>query len=278
MVENAKDRTRPIMLEDCTTVEAAEHLAEHARAIIPVGSTEQHGPHLPYGTDSWLATEVSRRVAEQLGGVVFPPVTYAVAGEHRGYPATCYVGVRTFHSLIQDVAWCAADSGFRNIVFINGHYTNTIVLNAAIMEIGHKLPRGARAYSLNYWDGVSEEQRERYIGIDVGLHANIGETSAVLAIAEDKVHMDRAVAEYPNFSSPVLPAQVPGYFFSGYGATRAAFESGVWGDPTGSTRELGEEFLDWMVEGTAALIPQVETLMDQRPLSNVQAPTREADA
>lgn len=274
MNQSENGHTRPVMLEDCTTVEAAEHLADHGRAIIPVGSTEQHGPHLPYGTDSWLATEVSRRVADELGGVVFPAVTYAVAGEHRGYPGTCYVSVQTFHGLIQDLALCAADSGFRNIVFINGHYTNTIVLNAAIMEIGHKLPNGARAYSLNYWDGISDEQRERYIGIEVGLHANIGETSAVLAIAKEKVHMDRAVAEFPNFTVPVSAAEVPGYFFSGYGTTRAAFETGVWGDPTGSTQELGEEFLDWMVDGTSTLIPKIESLMDERPLGDAAGRTK----
>ena len=75
-----------ILLSECTLLDVEEQLRRSAKVIVPVGATEQHGPHAPFGTDSILATEVSVRLARRIDAIVAPTLTYGVSGDHAGYP------------------------------------------------------------------------------------------------------------------------------------------------------------------------------------------------
>ena len=116
--------------------------------------------------------------------------------------------------VVQDVVLSLAGGGFREIILVNGHYTNSIVLSAAIMEVGDQLPNGTIAFPFNYWDALPPDELAEYLGAEVGLHANIGETSAVLAVDESLVDLKLAVREYPDFPVEPTPAMVSAYFFS----------------------------------------------------------------
>jgi creatinine amidohydrolase len=240
-------------------------LQESPKVIVPVGATEQHGPHAPFGTDSILATEVSVRLARRIGALVAPTLTYGLSGDHRGYAGVPFVSAKTLTGLVQDVVLSLADGGFREIVFVNGHYTNSIVLSAAIMEIGDRLPSGTIVFPFNYWDALPPDELAAYLGSDVGLHANIGETSAVLAVDESLVDLEAAVREYPPFPVEPTPAMVAAYFFSARGTLPRASHSGVWGDPSGSTAERGRRYLEQIEEASVRFVENVESLFRAFP-------------
>jgi creatinine amidohydrolase len=253
------------MLADCTLVEVEEQIARSPKVLIPVGATEQHGPHAPFGTDFILSTEVSRRVARRSDALVAPPLAYGVSGDHRGYAGVPFLSPATMTALVQDVVRSLADGGFREIVLVNGHYTNFIVLSAAIMEIGDRLPPGTIAFPFNYWDALPPDQLAAYLGPEVGLHANIGETSAVMAVDASLVDLSRAERDYPAFPVTPTPAMVSAYFFSARGSLPRASRSGVWGDPTGSTAEQGELYLTQIEEAATRFVHDVEAIFAAFP-------------
>jgi creatinine amidohydrolase/Fe(II)-dependent formamide hydrolase-like protein len=113
-------------------------------------------------------------------------------------------------------------------------------------------------FSFNYWDPLPSEEAEAYLGPEVGLHANIGETSAVMAVDESLVDLDRAVAEYPEFPTTPTPPLVAAFFFSGRGTTHRATRSGVWGDPRESTKKRGEHYFEQMEDAAVDFISDVE--------------------
>jgi len=257
--------TRRILLSECTLRDVEAQLEESPKVIVPTGSTEQHGPHAPFGTDSILATEVSVRLAGRIGSLVAPTLTYGVSGCHLGYAGVPFISPRTLTALVQDVLRSLAGGGFREIIFVNGHYTNSIVLSAAIMEVGDELPPGTIAFPFNYWDALPPDQLARYLGAGVGLHANIGETSAVLAVDESLVNLDLAEREFPEFPVDLTPAMVAAYFFSARGTLPRASRSGVWGDPSGSSVELGRRYLDQIEHASVRFVENVESIFNAFP-------------
>jgi creatinine amidohydrolase len=258
---------RRVLLSECSLPDVEAQLRESPKVIIPVGATEQHGPHSPFGTDSILATEVSVRLANRIGALVAPPLSYGLSGDHRGYAGVPFVSARTLTALVQDVVLSLADGGFRKIILVNGHYTNSVVLSAAIMEVGDQLPSGTIAFPFNYWDALPPDQLAEYLGAEVGLHANIGETSAVLAVDESLVNLDRAVREYPAFPVEPTPAMIAAYFFSARGTLPRASRSGVWGDPSGASADLGRRYLGQIEEASVRFVQNVESLFDAFPES-----------
>jgi creatinine amidohydrolase len=228
--------------------------------LVPVGSTEQHGPHAPLSTDVIIPTEVCRRVAGRLGALVAPSVNYGISAGHRGFRGLAYLTSTTFVSVIEDVAFSLAEAGFRRIVFVNGHYTNYPPIITGCMNVSTRLPEGTRAWGVSYWESLPPEQLDEYLSLRSGLHANIGETSAVLAVLPELVDLYAAVEEWPDFpefQAPSFPT-ILAYFETHPGSVWRAFRTGTWGDPRGSSAELGERFYGWIEEGMVKLIGDVD--------------------
>ena len=247
-------------LAQLTIVEVAEQLERSPRVLVPVGSTEQHGSHAPLGTDAILATAVCDRVAPRVDALVAPAIPFGVSPEHEGFPGLVTLSPRTMSSLVHDVCVSLARGGFRKIALVNGHYTNVVALHAAVMEASDDLPDGTALYWLSYWDALPQEQRDAYLGDEAGLHANIGETSAVMAVDESLVHLERARPEYPQFERPLGNAAVVAYFFSSRGALRRVLPGGVWGDPRESTAERGREYFAQIEDAVVQAIHDAEDL------------------
>jgi creatinine amidohydrolase len=254
-----------VFLAECTLPEVEAHLRKSPKIVVPVGATEQHGPHAPFGTDAILATEASVRLARRIGALVAPALSYGVSGDHRGYAGVPFLSASTMTALVQDVVVSLAEGGFREIILVNGHYTNSIALHAAIMEIGDRVPKGTIVFPFQYWDALPPDELAEYLGAEVGLHANIGETSAVMAVDESLVDLDRAVKEYPAFPTQPTPAMIAAYFFSARGTLPRASRSGVWGDPTGSTAERGERYFEQIEEACVRFVEEVEALFAAFP-------------
>lgn len=254
-----------VFLAECTNAEVERYLTTGNTIIVPVGATEQHGPHDPLGTDSFIATEVGVRIAKRIGALVAPPITYGVSSEHRKFQGLSYIATSTMTILVQDVCRSLAESGFRRIILLSGHSGNWPALLPTARELRDRVPIGTLIIPLMYTDGLEQAQAAAYTSPEAGFHANIGETSAVLAIDETLVDMDRAEPFYPDIPiSNWVPA-----FIAFMNSTPDAFlrlaPAGVWGDPRGSSKELGEEFLKQIEDGCIQLLAQIESLSEHFP-------------
>ena len=256
-----------VFLGEMTTLEVEEFLDHHHTVIIPVGATEQHGPHGPLLTDVLIPQEVARRAAPQIGAVVAPPINYALSYPHVGFTGLVHILIPTFMALVADLCASFAASGFRRIIFLNGHYDNTYAIAYGCAEAAERMPKGVTAFPINYWDGLTAAEVAEFSGLKNGLHANAAETSAVLAINPALVDMERANAEFPPFpeftvnTAPVHTA----FFFSTPGSVHRATTSGTWGDARTSTAETGERYLQAGVRSTLAVLDNIEKTFAAMP-------------
>ena len=255
-----------VFLGEMTNPEVEAFLAEHDTVIVPVGSTEQHGPHAPLLTDALVPTEVARRVAERIGALVAPPINYSLSYPHVGFTGVVHLRISTFTTLIEDLCASLATVGFRRIVFLNGHYDNTYAIAYACASAAERMPAGTRAFPINYWDGMTADEAGEFFDAATGLHANRGETSAVLAINPALVDMDAANAEMPPFPLVSNPAPVhTAFFFSAPGSVHRATQTGTWGDARTATAEFGARYLDVVVESTIRLLDDIERTFEAMP-------------
>ena len=255
-----------VFLGEMTNPEVIEFLKQHQTVIVPVGAVEQHGPHGPLLTDVLIPQEIARRIAPKIGALVAPPVNYALSYPHVGFTGMMHIRIPTFMALIEDLCVSFATSGFRKIVFLNGHYDNTYAIAYACATAQERLPDGVTAFPINYWDGMSAAEAGEFFGPTTGLHANRGETSAVLAIAPDLVDLEHANAEMPPFPEVTSPGPVhTAFFFSAPGSVHRATKSGTWGDARESTPEFGERYLSVVTEATVRMLDDLERTFAAMP-------------
>jgi len=255
-----------VFLGEMTDPEVEAFLRDHRTVIVPTGSTEQHGPHGPLLTDVFVPVEVARRVAPRTDALVAPSLNYGLSYPHAGFTGVVHLRIATFMALIEDVAVGLATMGFRRIVFLNGHYDNTYAIAYACATAAGRLPAGARAFPVNYWDGMTADEAAEYFGPTAGLHANRAETSAVMAIDPALVDIERANAEMPPFPVVTSPAAVhTAFFFSTPGSVHRATHSGTWGDARESSAEYGERYLQVVTEATVRMLDDIERTFEAMP-------------
>ena len=151
-------------------------------------------------------------------------------------------------------------------MFLNGHYDNTYAIAYACANAADRLPAGSRCFPVNYWDGMTPDEAAEFFDPANGLHANKGETSAVLAINPDLVDMERANREFPPFPETESGAAVhTAFFFSSPGSVYRATQSGTWGDARESSAEFGELYLEVVTNGTIRLIEDIERTHQAMP-------------
>lgn len=198
--------------------------------LVPVGSVEQHGPHLPLDTDTRIAVAVARAAAERLGPevAVAPAVAFGASGEHETFPGTVSIGTEGLRTVLVELGR-SAGRWARCTVFVNGHGGNLDAVRAAT-ELLRAEGRDVHTYSC----GVP--------GADA--HAGRTETSILLAIAPDTVAIDRAEAGNTAPLTELLAAMRAG-------SVRAVSGNGVLGDPAGASADEGWALLAAM---TAALV------------------------
>ncbi|MFA6961703.1 MAG: creatininase family protein [Opitutaceae bacterium] len=229
---------------------------EQALVIIPTGAIEQHGHHLPLGTDAilgrlWLAHTLPR-LAVDAPVFVAPPITYGKSNEHLGFAGTLTISARTLRRQLLALAADLKSLGFRQLAILNTHGGNSATVVATLREIQAMLGLRAGMFSGHYRP-VQTPQESAF-----GFHAGEWETSLMLAGAPELVHMDRAVCEYPAH------LDVPGGLRPEGGAAVFAWktsdisQSGVMGDATIATAEKGVRWLD---EASAALARKIESLL-----------------
>ena len=231
--------------------------AADAMVIIPVGSTEQHGPHLPVQVDARLAAEVARRAGERIARsqavVVAPTLWCGLAEHHMAFGATITLDFPTFHALVRGVCASILRHGFRRLVLLNGHGGNIKALDVIAGELKREL--GARVVSATYWtvDKVSnafEEILDEQPGV---AHACEAETSMMLALEPDLVDRD-AIARIEGCARNIS-GKGGLYRWRGF---EEMTESGVIGFPAAATAEKGERLLTAAAQGVAEALTQAE--------------------
>lgn len=260
---------KSVFLAEITNRELELFLEHHHTIYIPVGATEQHGPHSPVSTDVLIPQAIAGRVAERQGNaLVAPALPYTLSYPHRGFACEFSLSIETFMATIKELAISFARAGFKRIVFLNGHYDNTYAIAYACAQAADHLPDGARAFPFNYWDGMPAEQAAASTEGGKGLHAGDGEVSMILALRPDLIDRAFLNTEFPNFpeTKTQSPALHTAFFFSSPGSVYAMTRSGTWGDATQATAEKGEQFLEWGVESVINLMEDIETTFRELPV------------
>jgi creatinine amidohydrolase len=218
--------------------------------VVAFGAVEQHGHHLPFGTDSILGDELGRRVAERLDAFQAPTVRVGCSRHHLAFPGTMSIEEETFAGLVADLVRGWARHGFRRIVLLPTHGGNFAPLGTAIERLGSV--EGVKVVGVtdlsvlvNATLGMGAE-----LGVPAaegGLHSGEWETSMMLALRPELVQMDHAVAGYTG----ELGAGLQRFFAEGVGALT---DTGVIGDPTNASAEHGRAYIERLVELVIDLI------------------------
>ncbi len=232
-------------------VEAA--LQQTQTVLIPCGSVEEHGPHLPLNTDLLHAQEVAERVAARRAVLVAPPLPYGLCRSTSDHPGTISISAAAVRLLARDVATSLYRMGCRHIIFLTGHAGGTHV--AALIEAGEQLLQDfpdIKVAVVNVLDLLREALRQdpTLIQTPGDAHAGEVETAIVLAIRPELVQ-GTAPAEWPAFPKYILTRQ-----------KRRYWPGGVWGDPGPATAAQGLKILEYEVNGLLTVIQHLENFTD----------------
>jgi mycofactocin precursor peptide peptidase len=210
-----------MFLADLAWPEVAERAAAGAVLAVPLGSTEQHGPHLPLSTDTDIALALCHRLASARPDVlVAPAVAYGSSGEHDGFAGTLSIGQTATEQLVLELGRSATKT-FRHVLFVSAHGGNAAPVSRAVAALRSR-SRDVTLFQPR-WEGDP--------------HAGHHETALLLALDPQRVRMDRAV---PGDTRP-LAMLMPQLAARG---VRAVSETGVLGDPTAATAARGDALLD----------------------------------
>lgn len=237
--------------ENLTRDEIAALDKDKSIVLLPTSATEQHGAHLPVGTDAIiLSTLVDKMVNEcefEEGNLIFAPqLNVGKSNEHMGFAGTITFGTQTYYSLLHDIAAAISASGFKKLVLFNSHGGNTDMLNMISRDL--RIDLGLDVFVFDWWftpfwnEGLEGLQQSGKYGV---FHACELETSLMLAARPETVHMELAVDEEPaDCFKGEKYVTVFGPVNAGW-KTKDVTKSGVIGAPTYATAEKGHKLFDY---------------------------------
>ena len=213
-------------------------------AILPVGATEQHGPHMGCGMDAEIAFQLCRAVAEKTEVPVLPTVPYGCSiGHSKRWPGTLALEPKTMIDVIKQIGDWVYASGFKRLFIINGHVTNFAPLRCALEML--RAEYDDMMVALINTPEISERVRQRHFHDADDWHANEAETSLMMALKPDMV-VEEKIEESDDEDRTV------GCVFS-HPVNRTS-KNGVTGTPSLASKEKGEELFAWMVSDLSELI------------------------
>jgi creatinine amidohydrolase/Fe(II)-dependent formamide hydrolase-like protein len=238
--------------------QAKERLTKVDLALLPVGSIEQHGPHLPLDVDTFDAEYLARQVAAGCTDpkpLVLPAIPYGVAYHHLDFPGTISVAPETLSKLVYDVGLSLGRHGVKKLLIINGHGGNGPALHYAAQMIN----RDAHMFTCVDTGETSDADIAKLSGVPNDVHAGDIETSTTLALRPELVDMAAAEKFVPKFSNEYLDftsKRSVGW----YAHTLKISPSGVLGDPTQANADKGRLMWDIMIRNLVELAEDIKSM------------------
>jgi len=199
-------------------------------AVIPIGSIEQHGPHLPISTDSDIITEVARKLSEKKNFLLLPTISYGVSFEHAPF-FNLSIKESTLHSILTDLCLSLLANNIKTVFIINGHYGNQNTLRGIDKKLQKLSKNNLRVFSLSYWHFMQRE-------FD---HGGFVETSIMLAISKS---VKMKLARKGLVTDGLNQQQINSLERLASKSFPKATKNGIWGDPRKATKRDGLLILD----------------------------------
>jgi len=249
-----------LVLQDMSWVEVQQYLKNNDMVIIPLGSTEQHGPHLPLGTDFYEALEMSKLISARTGVVVAPVLLAGYSIYHSGFPGTLSLKPETMEQVLFETVQMLMKYGFRRFMFFNYHGGNNVIQQNLIHRINHNTE--AIAIAIGHGGPIQKSEDGDFFD----WHAGKSETSIMLYLKPELVNMERAEKPQIHFTpqmeqlrqlskehpelEPVWSSLfgVPAETKKG-GASHELSSNGVWSfsDPKSASKQQGKKEVEQMV-------------------------------
>jgi creatinine amidohydrolase len=231
-----------------TWSETEDYLRQHDGIIVPIGSTEQHGPNGLIGTDHLCAELVAKGVGDKIGCAVAPTLTYGMSQHHLGFSGSATLRPSTLMLVVRDVVQSLAVHGFRHFFFINGHGGNVATVTAAFDEIYAAVSLGEMANPVRckmvFWSGGP---RGKALATELYGNANGGHATAAEVALAQFYQPDHI--KYAQMTPKVAPSGMPFFEAAHYRATYA--DGRIGSDPSLSTPEDGAQLFAAAVEDMA---------------------------
>jgi creatinine amidohydrolase len=202
--------------------------------LIPVGSIEQHGPHLPISTDSDIVSEIAKRISEKAGFLVLPTISYGVSFEHFPFFNTS-ISKSTLEKMLVEICLSLLRNKIKNIIILNGHHGNQNALRDIPKKIHRLTKKRIRVSVFSYWHFMKRD-------FD---HAGFVETSLMLAISK-KVEMKKAVKGFDIVGLSKKQKERTNKIAAKHFV--AVAKNGIWGDPRKATAKDGKKILSEIVQ------------------------------
>jgi creatinine amidohydrolase len=216
------------------------------QVVIPIGSLEQHGGHLPISTDSIIIDNIANAVAEEIPLLVLPTIQYGISFEHKPF-FNISLSSTTLSSVLSEICLSLYEYELPKIIILNGHHGNKGILQYISQSVEKSLLQKSNIYTINYWQLLDRD-------FD---HAGIVETSLMLAMRPDLVKMTKATKG--SVASTILPA-VTSSFLNNPSSFIKITKTGVLGDPTRASAKQGKKLLNHLTKNIIAAIHQFNDL------------------
>jgi creatinine amidohydrolase len=239
-----------MLIEELTMTEFCTGLTKTRTVLIPVGSVEEHGDHLPLATDTMQAVEVAKKASQLVPLFVAPPVNYGNCRSTSCHPGTISIRTATLKSLVADIVASLYVHGLRNFIVLSGHAGGAHCL--ALQEVGEELlaalPESRVAVVTEYT--LAKEEGRALVETANDAHAGEIETSRLL-YSHPHLVKGAGCEEYPNFPTGILVRD-----------KRKFWPGGVWGDPTKATAAKGREIEALVVAKIVELVARIENFSE----------------
>ncbi len=244
--------------EDLTGPEIAREIGPSSILLLPIGATEQHGPHLPLSVDTVIAHETATALVGACGEVLdvwqLPTMSVSKSNEHAWSPGTLWLSPDTMMAVLRDLAQSIVTTGAERLVLLNGHGGNTTHLGTALREL--RLEFGLKTFLMHpalppAYGGVSNEEE-----LGMGIHGGRDETSVFMHLRPDQVHLELAERRVPEGLATNRHVKFGGSTSFGW-LSDDFHPDGYIGDPTGANVELGRRLFEAAVDSLAEAMEEV---------------------
>lgn len=247
-------------LEDLTGPQISKRIGPSSILVLPIGATEQHGPHLPLSVDTVIAHEVATamvdRCGDQLDAWLLPTMSVSKSNEHAWSAGTLWLTPETLLAVLRDIGRSVAATGCERLVILNGHGGNTTHLGTALREL--RLAFGLKTFLMHpflppAYGGASTEEE-----LGMGIHGGRDETSVFMHLRPDQVDLGAAQRKVPESLADNAHVRFGGSVSFGW-LSNDFDPEGYIGDPTGATAEHGAALFEHAVTTLCAAMAEVKT-------------------